>query len=237
MNQSSSWVRLPEGERIAYTLYRMPRRKRVHLVISHEGHLQVRAPNQFTHSEAKRAIHARGTWIIDTLLRIRTLRTGRLSLQSGIRLPFLDETLSLQVTENPTPLVVREKDILHVHAPVTDERNIRSSLEYWYRHQANGYLPVRLGLLADYVGMRPSRVSIRSQKTRWGSCSGKGQISLNWRLMLLPGQLVDYVLIHELCHLHHLNHSPEFWGLVNRLLPDYKEYRARLAKIRDSSVL
>ncbi|MBT8419800.1 MAG: M48 family metallopeptidase [Gammaproteobacteria bacterium] len=237
MKESSGWVLSPEGERIPYTLYRTPRRKRVHLVIDREGHLQVRAPSRFTHLEAERAIHTRSVWIIDTLRRMRTLRARRTPLQSGTQLPFLDETLHLRVTQDSTVSIIREKDNLHVRAPIMDEQNIKQSLERWYRRQANDYLPVRLGILADRVGKHPSKVSIRAQKTRWGSCSSRGHISLNWHLMLLPMQLVDYVLVHELCHLHYLDHSSEFWSLVSRLVPDCKQCRARLAEVKDGLVL
>nr|VFJ96180.1 MAG: hypothetical protein BECKH772A_GA0070896_101003 [Candidatus Kentron sp. H]VFJ96977.1 MAG: hypothetical protein BECKH772B_GA0070898_101023 [Candidatus Kentron sp. H]VFK02654.1 MAG: hypothetical protein BECKH772C_GA0070978_100983 [Candidatus Kentron sp. H] len=236
-SQHEGWVFSDEGEQISYTLYRVACRKHVHLVVGYDGRLQVRAPSRFTQSEAERAIHGRSAWVMDGLRRIRALHAQRAPLQSGTRLPFLSETLSLQVAQGPTPFVVRERDILRVSIKITTEQDIRLSLERWYRCQANDYLPERLAVLATRVGARPSRVSIRAQKTRWGSCSGKGHISLNWRLMLLPMQLVDYVLIHELCHLHHLDHSPKFWALANRLIPDCQKRRAQLAGIREGSVL
>nr|VFJ54247.1 MAG: hypothetical protein BECKDK2373C_GA0170839_104231 [Candidatus Kentron sp. DK] len=245
---------LPGGERISYTLYRMPRRKRVHLVVSHDGHLQVRAPSRFTQSKAEHAIRERGDWVLETLLRVRALQAGRPSLESGTPLPFLGETLHLQVmprTGSPaTPSVTRRENTLWVRipdrqpgesgsdGPVADREMIRLSLEKWYRRQARSFLPARLNALAGRVGTKsPSKVSIRGQKTRWGSCSGKGHISLNWRLMLLPRELVDYVLIHELCHLYHMNHSPEFWALVARAVPGWKACRAGLAGVRGNLVL
>ena len=78
------------------------------------------------------------------------------------------------------------------------------------------------------IGVRPSRVSIRGQKTCWGSCTGNGSISLNWRLMLLPRELAEYVLIHELCHLRFLDHSASFWALVEQWVPDFRRRRTLL---------
>nr|VFK42120.1 MAG: hypothetical protein BECKSD772F_GA0070984_11142 [Candidatus Kentron sp. SD]VFK47869.1 MAG: hypothetical protein BECKSD772E_GA0070983_11082 [Candidatus Kentron sp. SD]VFK79731.1 MAG: hypothetical protein BECKSD772D_GA0070982_106212 [Candidatus Kentron sp. SD] len=234
--QYDGWISLAEGERIPYTLYRMPRRKYVHLVISDDGRLQVRAPRGFTRSEAEKALQTRGAWVLDGLRRVRISRAQRPPLRTGTRLSFLDEKLYLVIVQGPGSSVIREQGILRVFAPAT-EREIRASLEHWYRKQARDHLPVRLTALSEHVDAHPAKVSIRAQKTRWGSCSGKGHISLNWRLMLLPTQLVDYVLIHELCHLHHFNHSPRFWALVRRWVPDYTERRARLARIRGSLAL
>nr|VFK14185.1 MAG: hypothetical protein BECKLPF1236A_GA0070988_1010112 [Candidatus Kentron sp. LPFa]VFK29899.1 MAG: hypothetical protein BECKLPF1236C_GA0070990_1009712 [Candidatus Kentron sp. LPFa] len=231
-----SHVCFTSEEPIPYTLYQIPRRKRVHLIISDDDHLQVRAPRGFTPSEAEKALHARSAWVLDTLRRIRTSRAKRQPLRSGTRLSLLDEGLRLMVIrENKRFSVIREQDILRVYGET--EQDIRTSLERWYRNEARNYLPTRLAALADHVGVRPTKVSIRSQKTRWGSCSGKGHISLNWRLMLLPTRLTDYVLIHELCHLRQLNHSPKFWALVKRTIPDYEERRTLLAKVRGSLAL
>lgn len=210
----------------------MPGRKRIHLVLGEDGHLQVRAPHPFTRSEAESVIYSRSIWVLDALRRNQVLRAERPLLGTGTRLSLLDEDLRLIVIQRPKPFVIREEDILRVYVPSITEQDIKSSLERWYRNQAKDYLPARLVDLAEHVGAYPARVSIRSQKTRWGSCSGKGHISLNWRLMLLPIRLADYVLIHELCHLHYLDHSPRFWALVKRLIPDCKERRARLVKVQ-----
>ena len=76
--------------------------------------------------------------------------------------------------------------------------------------------------------MRPARLAIRGQRTRWGSCTSRGTVSLNWRLVLLPSRLADYVIVHELCHLRHMNHSRRFWSLVASVIPDWAERRSEL---------
>lgn len=77
-------------------------------------------------------------------------------------------------------------------------------------------------------GRMPGRIAIREQKTRWGSCSSKGNLNFNWKLIFKPPAAIEYVVVHELCHMIHLNHSPAFWNLVERYLPDYKQRRALL---------
>lgn len=91
--------------------------------------------------------------------------------------------------------------------------------------EARAYLPRRLRYLADTYGFNYSRVRFGTQKGRWGSCSSKGTVSLNVGLMLLETELIDYVLIHELCHTKQMNHSTKFWALVESCMPDYKARR------------
>jgi predicted metal-dependent hydrolase len=91
-----------------------------------------------------------------------------------------------------------------------------------WRARARAVLPARLFELADRYGLAVTAVSIRSQKTRWGSCGRNGHISLNWRLMLMPDWVRDYVLVHELMHLRRIDHSPKFWRLVEAACPDYR---------------
>ena len=96
------------------------------------------------------------------------------------------------------------------------------------RHRASQELPPRLLALAAEHGVTVSRVSIRNQRWRWGSCSRSGHICLNWRLVTMPDEVRDYVLIHELMHLKRMDHSPKFWKLVAAACPAYKEARAWL---------
>jgi predicted metal-dependent hydrolase len=109
-----------------------------------------------------------------------------------------------------------------------DARDARDRLD---RERARRELPVRLMELAGRLGFAPdaiTKISVRNQQWRWGSCSPNGHICLNWRLVTMPDQVRDYVLIHELMHLKRMDHSPKFWKLVAQACPDYQEARARL---------
>ena len=96
-------------------------------------------------------------------------------------------------------------------------------------------LPERLAALALRHGFEVQAVSVRSQRSRWGSCSATGRISLNWRLIQFPDSVVEYVLLHELAHLRHMNHSRQFWSEVARLCPDYRTARQWLRRFRHHS--
>ncbi|MDH5751634.1 MAG: M48 family metallopeptidase, partial [Deltaproteobacteria bacterium] len=94
-----------------------------------------------------------------------------------------------------------------------------------YRPLAATLIEQRVFMLAGETGLQPARVRIREQKRRWGSCSAKKWLNLNWRLALAPPEVMDYVILHELCHLEHLNHSPRFWSRVGYFMPDYGRHR------------
>ena len=102
--------------------------------------------------------------------------------------------------------------------------------------EALGFIPDRAAYYAPLVGASYGRITIRAQRSRWGSCSSKGNLNFNCLLMLVPAHVLDYVVVHELCHLRELNHSPRFWAEVERILPDYKVSRTWLKEHGDSLI-
>ena len=92
-------------------------------------------------------------------------------------------------------------------------------------------IPRRVARVAALVGVSYGRITIRAQKSRWGSCSGKGNLNFNCLLMLLPPEIIDYVVVHELCHRKEMNHSPKFWAHVERILPNYRTLKQQLKNL------
>ncbi len=96
--------------------------------------------------------------------------------------------------------------------------------------EARSYIPHRVTHYADLLGVHPGRITIRCQKTRWGSCSAKGNLNFNCLLMLTPPEVIDSVVVHEVCHLLEMNHSKRFYEHVYRVYPEYKEHHGWLKK-------
>ncbi|MCD7841562.1 MAG: M48 family metallopeptidase [Lachnospiraceae bacterium] len=112
-----------------------------------------------------------------------------------------------------------------------DKRVVTPQEREWGKKAAAMYIPERVAYFADRMGISYGRITIREQKTRWGSCSSAGNLNFNWKLMLVPKELLDYVIVHELAHRREMNHSPQFWAIVEQELPDYRERRQRLKNV------
>lgn len=218
-------MQLGDGE-VAYRVVRTVGRRHVHFVYDEWTGLELRVPFRFSADEADRLVAKHRTWIEKTLAREHVERPA---LASGLALPLLDERITLDVRNNHTRRARREGDNLVVPPGTANE--VRAALEAWYRTEARLHFSKQLQLWAPRLGLRrPKRLTVRGQKTRWGSCSEKGTLSFNWRLMFLRRSVVDYVVVHELAHLYHLDHSSQFWRCVAGVMPQYRELRAELAR-------
>ena len=222
-----------------YVFKRVPRRRHVHILVNDEGTIEVRAPWRFGLDRAREMLREHADWVLRARSAVRERLARRPRLVTGARLPLLDGSLRLEVRpraqidlfECAGPRrgrVERRGAVLRVGAASLGEGELRALIERWYRREAAAYFAERVEHHASRLGVRPSRVTIRGQRSRWGSCSGKGTVSLNWRLMMVPSALSDYVVVHELCHLRHMDHSPRFWAMVSGAVPDYRQRRREL---------
>ena len=126
----------------------------------------------------------------------------------------------------------------HLILPNPDsDPDVRAAIRATLSTAALTRIRERLDYYAPRIGRVPGRIAIREQKSRWGSCSSKGNLNFNWKLIMAPPQALDYVVIHELCHLHEFNHSPRFWTLVAGQMPDYEVWKKWLKAHTDDLYL
>lgn len=234
---------------VAYELFRTPRRRHFHLVISDDARLEVRAPYRCSKAEAESLIRSQAQWVTKALREARQRVRVRPQICAGSLLFFAGERLRLEINrEQQGDLfcehsllrdqeVRRHGDRLQVRTANTELAALRELLTRWFVPQAKAYLKQRLDDWGRLLALHPNRVVVGDQRNQWGSCSSTGSISLNWRLVQLPTELCDYVLVHELCHLRELNHSKTYWALVGAVLPDYKARRKRLHGVRGQLAL
>lgn len=145
---------------------------------------------------------------------------------TGRRLLYLGRELTLKVEYGSYDRGASlEGDVLKIVVTKNHKEQIPVMLEHWYRFKASQVLRRMTAYYAARMNLRVNRITIKDQKTRWGSCSSKHNLNYNYRLVMAPEKVMEYVVIHELCHLIHMNHSREFWNEVERLQPEYRQYR------------
>jgi predicted metal-dependent hydrolase len=203
-------------EDLAYQVRRSERARRVRVTVDATRGVEVVLPRRAPEREAAAAIRELRPWIerrVAELARARATVAAR-----GETVPYLGRALALR-GEPGRSRVTRRGDVLLV--PDGTARGL--ALERWYRRAARAEVEPRLDRACALVGTSYSRLTIRGQRTRWASCSRDGAMSFNWRLLLAPEPVLDYVVWHEVCHLEVMDHSPRFWRLLAARSPGYRE--------------
>lgn len=212
-------------EPLRYRL-RAARGRHLRLTLRTDGELVVSVPRGVSRSGVRTFVASQRDWI-DTQ-RARLVAHRPAPLVDGTRLPLLGGSLQLALHHHPgTPALCR-RSADRLIARVPEPAAVPRAVEAWYRRTAAAHAAERIAHFAPQIGCWPKKISIRAQRSRWGSCSARGAISLNWRLLQAAPEIFDYVVVHELCHLRVPNHSPRFWAEVARVLPDYRNTRTRL---------
>lgn len=206
---------------------RHPRARRYRLLFRRDGTARCTVPRRGTLREAKRFVASNEAWLAERLRRHQATPRTDGPLKPGERVVLHGREIVLEFDET-----TRRARLGDLEISESGDGDLRRAVEQALRRRAGMDLPVRTWALASRNGLesRIARISVRNQRTRWGSCSARGVISLNWRLIQAPPEVCDYVILHELAHLVHLNHGPRFWALVERMCPDYRSAEAWLKR-------
>ena len=217
-----------------YRVRRSERARHARVVVKPEGEVEVVLPRRMAFRHAEPLVAEKRPWIERTLRRFEQERAAAPSrLEDGGVVPYLGRELALSVRVEPgrTRAHVRRRgDRLEVAVAARGTDAPRDALERWYRRQARTEIAPRLDVAAARAGSRYRSLSIRAQRTRWASCSSSGEMSFNWRLLLAPEPILDYVVEHEVAHLAVPDHSRRFWALVARRCPKYREHERWLRR-------
>ena len=215
---------------LTYRVRRSDRARRVRVLVDPHSGVEVVLPRRSPASAAPAAVAELRPWIEDRLAAGQAVRDAVAA--RGAAVPYLGRELAL--TEQPgRSRVHRRGDALLVPA---DGAVAADAIERWYRRAARDEIAPRLDEAVAALGARYTKLTIRNQRTRWGSCTAGGALSFNWRLLLAPEPVLDYVVWHEACHLRVMDHSPRFWALVATHCPDYQAHR-RWLKVQGSTLV
>jgi predicted metal-dependent hydrolase len=222
---------MPPFESIDYTIRVSQRAKHVNLRLTRTGQLEVVIPPGFDRAEIPSIIVKHGTWLERASARLakRQPTAPHLvaeGLPSRIELRAIGQTWLIEYTPAPvTQIRMSELDdsVLILWGNTANESLCQAALTQWLTRKALQHLTPWMRRLSEDLGLPCNRIRFRGQKTRWGSCSSQKNISLNYKLLCLPAPLVNYVFIHELAHTIHMNHSDEFWHLVEQKEAAYRQ--------------
>jgi predicted metal-dependent hydrolase len=203
------------NDELTYRIKYSRKARYLRLQINPSTGLEVVIPRGYKLEEAERFIYKKRDWILKHLK----------ATPAKEEFAFLGEKIEIKQRYDlflNKHKISYNKNVLLIESPPGSNEDIQILYNAWLKHLAKRYLPERTLRLAHYHNFNFKQVRIRSQKTRWGSCSASGNISLNYRLIKYRKELIDYVIIHELCHLKEMNHSQKFWKLLEEIVPDFR---------------
>ena len=181
-----------------------------------------------THPEE--LLRENAVWVLENKKKYDTYREEipERTFEECAMFPYLDDEREVVVERRPSSSVT--EDTLRLARHHVEETSVKRALETLYRRKAREIFEKRADSFSEEMGVEYEQIEVRNQRTKWGSCSTSGTLGLNWRLMMAPQDIVDYIVIHELAHLRESNHTDAFWSLVAEQDPDYEEHSRWLEK-------
>lgn len=209
------------------------KRKTIGICVSPEKGVLIRVPQGISNRKIKEVVFKKSNWILAKLEEMSKIMPppDPLKFVTGEKVLYLGKYYELRIQSNyDKKRVIIEFNKIYFNIFVKKyieegERrsHIKDSLIRWYRKQAGIKINNSIKKYIKYIGKEPENVRIKKQKRIWGSCSSRGNLNFNWKLIMAPLPVIDYIVVHELAHLIHPDHSRNFWNLVEKIIPDYKE--------------
>ena len=223
---------------IFFNIERSNRKKTVGIYIDPERGVIIRSPRFLKVNKIKEIVRKRARWIVEKQELVKNY--GHVcsvrEFVSGEAFPYLGKQYRLKVIKSGTEKkekckLINGRFLVEINRDLNGDsvkRNVKEALMEWYLAHAEEKIPDRVKLYSRHIGKWPERVEIKNHKRRWGSCSHNGIVRFNWKIVIAPVTILDYVIVHELCHLIHQHHSPQFWQKVQTIIPDYAKRRRKL---------
>ncbi|MHB8086092.1 MAG: M48 family metallopeptidase [Dehalococcoidia bacterium] len=225
-----------QNRSVGYTLKQSSRIRGIRLEIHNESGLIVIVPRKYSHKQVHDVLVKKSGWILRHLPVTKPLQMPLFikEVDHGEKIQFMGRMLELVLSEgddkDKSPVLKGNKLFIPLSSGVKGRALV---LEGWYRQQAALIFKEKADTFQKTLGVRYSRITIRGQKKRWASASPLGNLSINWKLLLAPEKIIDYVIVHELAHFKHMDHSRKFWDYLAKYCPKWREYRKWLLDHED----
>ena len=200
-------------------------RRSISISINNLGQVIIKAPRRVSMDEIQKVVDKKERWIALHKERIEKNNELNKNILTYKDILFCGNIYHIAFDERIKKITLIDNYCL---IPLKYKDTYQRKLILWYKKIANEILTQRVQYFCDLMQLEPSAVKLTNARTCWGTCNSKGVVSLNWRLMMVPHNLIDYVVVHELAHLVQLNHSKLFWEVVHSVLPDYASRRKNL---------
>ena len=211
------------------------KRRTIALIVENNGSVTVRAPIRMPESSIREFIEKHVKWVGKKKAELQaTVAVLPKQYLPGEMFLYLGNAYSLEIVRDQKKKLVLDDRFRLAEA---EQENAETVFQAWYSQQAKQLIVERVEYFADKYQLTYEGITITSARTRWGSCSPKNALSFSWRLIMTPLDVIDYVVVHELAHTVHHNHSKRFWGLVEKILPDFKERRTWLRQYGQQALL
>ena len=202
-------------------------RRTLSLSILKDGQIVVKAPTKMSGGAIEKFVYEKQDWIKQKLAIIENNKQKFDDVITYKKFMLFGNRYDLKLSDVKT--IQTSNNDMCIYMPKSiDQDKIYTKLKSWYKKMAKNTLEERLNYISNLIKLRPNNMKITDSKGRWGACNSKGNISFNFRVVMLEPAVIDYVIVHELCHLIEMNHSKKFWNLVNSFLPNAPELKQKI---------
>ncbi len=229
-----------ENNLIEYIVEFKKNKKNVTIMVNGISGVKVTAPKSMNKTQIEEIVNKKASWIYKKWKEFEEKREQHHPklFEPGDAILYLGESFPLQINGNETLKHAKlsfDGSVFIANIPhhlSTEDRKVvfENLFTKWYISKGHSIIARRLEFYCSIMKLYPTKFAVKQQKKRWGTCTGKGALYFNWRLMMAPIDVIDYVVVHELAHLKHFDHSPRFWKLVEKTMPDYKMKKDWLKK-------
>jgi predicted metal-dependent hydrolase len=203
-------------------------RKTLEIRVEPPNIVSVVAPYGTSEDKVNQYVKKKANWIVQQLYLFKDTEFRKINRQivNGESFLYLGRNYSLQLLDDLSltkPVVNLYQGKIYIKTPTRDEQVLQKAMKDWYKKKAIGRITDRVNYFQSYFNKRPTTIKVKEQQKRWGSCTSNKELLFNWRSIMAPSYVLDYIIVHEMCHLYFMNHSQEFWNLLSTVMSDYEQ--------------
>ncbi|KNF09270.1 protein of unknown function DUF45 [Gottschalkia purinilytica] len=202
------------------------KRKTIKISIESEDSITVISPPWVNKKRIMEIVELNSEGIYNEIEKLKELGFKHKNIEERTTILYLGREYRFKITFNEK---IKQRhieltdNIFCVYTNTQEQEKIVQTIKTWYIENGIGIIIERINYYKQYIDVSPQKIKLKEQKKRWGTCTSKGNLLFNWRIIMAPIDIIDYIVVHEMCHLIHFNHSKNFWNLVESIIPDYRE--------------